>query len=284
MINVKNLLRSALATAALATAFAAAGQPAQAAETRCNVNCITLIGISPDAATMSVYTTVGTDVLVEFYADRLFTVPVAVAFDYPKVTTAHTMPIRAWSSSPLLSAPAKKPLAAATGFFIKVRATDAFGNTYTGTFNRTTFQRRLTVTIDKILVELDGDIAGAGELLFDMRVNSRPGVPLLSRRAVSEPATLSGLGTKTFLAMDPRFVLQFRGQDDDCEFSTCFAPANNWGSGSNSDVEWTTASTAEIVPSYVGQSSGGFSARGTAPGVDLTFTVTGTWKYEWIQS
>jgi hypothetical protein len=108
----------------------------------------------------------------------------------------------------------------------------------------TTLHRNVTVIFNAITVTDDSDSTGQGELTYNFKVNGVYRSALTFHRATNSGDTFNlNRSVSNLLDGGASIPVQVEVQDDDCEFSTCVMEPPDFKSGSNSDNDWTTATT-----------------------------------------
>jgi hypothetical protein len=181
--------------------------------------------------------------------------------------------------------PPTTQLAPGTTYWYKAKASGLNNKAYTELGSFKTQQRTISFTITKLWVYDDSDLTGAGELTFDARVNSGA-----SRRVIqnlnwnSEAPAVNPKFTATVTGTMNKVTFQVRGSDDDCTWSTCTVPANQWGAvGSNGDTQWSTATFVLDAPPSGKDGTWKATADGDGVGT-LGFVVEGTWSVRYGHS
>lgn len=271
-------LVGALALSAIATVGFAACDPSP-----CASDCIDRVGPSRGGDKISVTTTEVANIEVTVFRDPAMTQVAGYARNFGASTYA-LMPVTAEYQGIMLESPTPAPLLPNKTYWYRVHAKDLNGKAWTETGSFTTKQRTLTVRITSITLIGDSDTAGAGEITFHQRVNQGAASQVyqdLNWSGSSTPRTVSI--TRTYTGLPHKVTLQLRAQDDDCEFSTCNAPANAWQSyRGNGDAQWATA-TADLTLPFTAVGSQKVNLTGGPCGnlLELCFTATLEWSVEY---
>lgn len=267
-------------TAALAASTTVLPAPAHAAPVTCSQDCIYKVVFHPDGTHVGVQTDLPTLAKVTVYGNPARTNVVASASSHnlPNGHVAGHM-LRLYDS-------AGRPVLLKGGqtYYLRVEALDATG-VRIETPTMKTWQRRLTISLTRVAVTDDSD-TGAGELTLDAQINDLSLRRLFTHKSISAYKEIDNVGTFVTNSAPLDFRLDFTIQDDDCEFSTCYEDplsiaTYQWGEGPN--VEWRTASTANLHTDYFLQvHQGSFQTSVDGGDGNLAFYVFGNWKMEFI--
>lgn len=245
----------------------------------CTKDCIEMVYANANADTVTV---VGKDggLLAEltFYSDAARTQVAGYGRNWSYAQYAGMKITPTYQSHPV-EKPTTIQLKPGMTYWYKATATGANNKQYQELGSFKTQQRTISFTITSLWVYDDSDITGSGELTFDARVGTGA-----SRRVIqnldwnSQAPAVNPKFTATVTGTMNKVTFQVRGSDDDCTWSTCTAPSNQWGAvGSNGDTQWSTASFTLDAPTS-GQDG---TWKATAPGDGigtLGFIVEGTWS------
>ncbi len=127
-----------------------------------------------------------------------------------------------------------------------VRATvNGASSCYIGQFN--TLSPKVTVDFQKIKVNNDSDIWGAGELTFYFKVYDKWEQGLTTNEmSISSGQTVTINKIKSYVNEPDFITLAVQGQDEDCVFCSYGIGPKAADSGSTSQQDWNTAYSGEI--------------------------------------
>jgi hypothetical protein len=147
-----------------------------------------------------------------------------------------------------------------TSYTMSFSAYDSTGTFYGENMAYKTLSRKVTFTIDKIVVTNDSDSVGAGEFWMGYKVGSTTQALVNSNtRSISTGGTWTLGGSFAFDKAPGSLTVKVQLTDDDADYGEFCSNGHgaSFTNGSNSCADWATASKTFSLPSTAGSGASG---------------------------